>query len=119
MNVTRVAVPPPERVPPRMVVDPDYFQDAPAELLDPNSPGRAAPTLRQTAQLRDGNAILQSVARQVASNFLGLGPPVSQDMLTAMTQLAVTGSNAFAAWFANPVCGQRQSTDHVRFQRGP
>jgi pimeloyl-ACP methyl ester carboxylesterase len=59
--------------------------------------------LRQAAQLRDGNTILQSVARQVASNFLGLGPPVSQDMLTAMTQLAVTGSNAFAAWFANPV----------------
>jgi pimeloyl-ACP methyl ester carboxylesterase len=103
MIVTPI-VPKPEPGAPRTRIDPAYFDDAPAELLDPTSSfGRLADSLRQTAQLRDGNLILQSVAVAVAANYLGNIPPVSQDMITAMTQLAVTGSNAFAAWSANPI----------------
>lgn len=63
--------------------------------------GRVAHILRQAAQLRDGNKILQLVAQNYFSNFKAPGT-ISQDILTAMTQLAVTGSNAFAAWSANP-----------------
>jgi pimeloyl-ACP methyl ester carboxylesterase len=106
MNVTPV-LPRPEPVAPQTVLDPAYFNDAPAELFDPTCPpylkGRLNSTLRQVAQLRDGNAILRQVAETVAANFLNLAPPVSQNMITAMTQLAVTGSNAFAAWSANPI----------------
>jgi pimeloyl-ACP methyl ester carboxylesterase len=88
-----------------------YF-DAPSELLDGGRPapincppstteGRLAAELRAAAQLRDGNAILKRVAERYAKNFVAPGS-YSQDLLTAMTQLAVTGSGAFAAWSANP-----------------
>jgi pimeloyl-ACP methyl ester carboxylesterase len=71
--------------------------------LDPaGNEGRLASILRAAAHDCDGNKILQRVARLVAANFLGQGP-VSQQVITAMTQLAVTGSRAFAAWSANPI----------------
>jgi pimeloyl-ACP methyl ester carboxylesterase len=78
----------------------------PAELGQPvtsGTPGtgRLADKLISTAKLRDGNNILLSVADTVISNAQNPATAVSDVMLTAMTQLAVTGSNAFAAW-ANP-----------------
>jgi pimeloyl-ACP methyl ester carboxylesterase len=101
--------PPPEPGQPRTTSS-GYF-DAPPELLDPNAgpmdckalttDGRVTSDLRVAAQHRDGNAILNRVAGRVAENFKAPGS-FSQDLITAMTQLAVTGSNAFAAWSANP-----------------
>jgi hypothetical protein len=63
--------------------------------------GRLTGALRNVAALRDGNKILQMVAQSYAANVANPGS-FSQTILTAMTQLAVTGSNAFAAWSANP-----------------
>jgi pimeloyl-ACP methyl ester carboxylesterase len=125
MDVTSVR-PPDEPRAPRMTVDPTYFNDlayydAPPYLLDgylvpPTSGGplscspasgpaigRVAQQLRDTARLRDGNVILRYVANLSAEPYLNPGGPpgYSQDWLTAMTQLAVTGSNAFAAWSAD------------------
>jgi pimeloyl-ACP methyl ester carboxylesterase len=79
-----------------------YF-DAPAELLDggEGTEERLALDLRRVAQLRDGNAILRTVAVTVAGSSSPLSGSI-QTRLTAMTQLAVTGSHAFAAWSANP-----------------
>ena len=70
--------------------------------------GRLAGTLRNAAALRDGNKILQMVAQKYAANFTAPGS-FSQAILTAMTQLAATGSNAFAAWSANPTNDLTQS----------
>lgn len=70
--------------------------------------GRLVGTLRNAAALRDGNKILQMVAQSYAANFTAPGT-FSQAILTAMTQLAVTGSNAFAAWSANPTNDLTQS----------
>jgi len=102
--------PPPEPGEPRTTIGAGYY-DAPPELLDPNAApmdckapttdGRVTSDLRVAAQDRDGNAILKRVAGRVAENFKLPGSS-SQDLITAMTQLAVTGSNAFAAWSANP-----------------
>jgi len=94
--------PTPEPCPARTSLDLGYF-DAPPALLDPasNGEGRLASDLRAAAQDRDGNKILQRVAGLVAANFLNRGS-TSQELITAMTQLAVTGSSAFAAWSANP-----------------
>lgn len=101
--------PPPEPDPPRTTSS-GYF-DAPSELLDPNSgpincntantDGRVSSDLRVSAQLRDGNVILKQAAARVAVNLKTPGT-YSQDSITATTQLAVTGSDAFAAWSANP-----------------
>lgn len=110
MQVTSVA-PPPEPGSPRTTIDAGYL-NAPSELLDGGLPtpidcppstteGRVAAELRAAAQLRNGNAILKRVADHYATNFVAAGS-YSQDLLTAMTQLAVTGSSAFAAWSANP-----------------
>lgn len=110
MQVTSVA-PPPEPNPPRTTRSPGYF-DAPIGLLDPPQPvpmdcttptteGRVAAELRAAAQLGDGNAILKRVADHYAKNFVAPGS-YSPDLLTAMTQLAATGSSAFAAWSAHP-----------------
>jgi pimeloyl-ACP methyl ester carboxylesterase len=103
--------PPPEPGRPRTAVGPGYF-DGPPGLLDPNNAaptdctasntdGRVTQDLRVAAQDRDGNKILNRVADRVAGNFVTSGA-TSQELITAMTQLAVTGSNAFAAWSANP-----------------
>jgi pimeloyl-ACP methyl ester carboxylesterase len=105
MNISSVPPQPAEPGPPQTTIDPGYH-DPPAMFLDPaGSEGRLHPSLRQVAQMRDGNAILKYVASQSAYQYTnpGMAPPFSQDWLTAMTQLAVTGSNAFAAWSANPV----------------
>jgi pimeloyl-ACP methyl ester carboxylesterase len=110
MQVTSVT-PPPEPVSPRTTKSAGYL-DAPSELLDGGLPapincppssteGRLAAELRAAAQLRDGNVILKQVADHYATNFVAPGS-YSQDLLTAMTQLAATGSSAFAAWSANP-----------------
>ena len=71
-------------------------------------------TLRNAAALRDGNKILQVVAQSYAANFTAPGS-ISQAILTAITQLAVTGSNAFAAWSANPTS---DLTSQRRLKRG-
>jgi pimeloyl-ACP methyl ester carboxylesterase len=102
--------PPTEPKPPRTSVGAGYY-DGPPDLLDPNAApmdcsapttdGRVNSDLRAAAQERDGSAILRRVAGLVAQNAASLGAH-SQDLITAMTQLAVTGSNAFAAWSANP-----------------
>jgi len=110
MQVITVA-PPPEPGLPRTARSAGYF-DAPSELLDSGrsapidcppstTEGRVTAELRAVAQLRDGNAILKRVADYYATNFVAPGS-FSQDLLMAMTQLAVTGSRAFAAWSANP-----------------
>jgi len=109
MQVTHID-PPPEPGSPRTTLSQGYL-DAPPELLDrgqpapidcttPTAEGRVSAELRTAAQLRDGNAILKRVAGRYAENFVNPGS-YSQDLLTAMTQLAVTGSSAFAAWSAN------------------
>jgi pimeloyl-ACP methyl ester carboxylesterase len=97
--------PPNEPNAPRTTIDAGYLT-GPADLLDPNAlpmdcsttttDGRVATALRTAAQDRDGNKILLRVADLVAGNS------ASQDLITAMTQLAVTGSSAFAAWSAAP-----------------
>jgi pimeloyl-ACP methyl ester carboxylesterase len=93
--------PPPEPCPARTSLDPAYFK-APMALLDPNNvEGRVVSDLRVAAQASDGNQILQRVAGLVAQNYSNTGS-TSPMLITAMTQLAVTGSNAFAAWAANP-----------------
>jgi pimeloyl-ACP methyl ester carboxylesterase len=66
-----------------------------------NGEGRLASSLRAAAQLLDGNQILERVAGLVAQNF-ALPNSTPQYLITAMTQLAATGSSAFAAWSANP-----------------
>jgi pimeloyl-ACP methyl ester carboxylesterase len=93
--------------PPATTLDPGYRQ-APPEFSD--STGRIHPFLRAAAQLRDGNAILKLAASHAFWNTLPV-PPRDPDakphippaMVTAMAQLAVTGSNAYAAWTANPI----------------
>lgn len=94
--------PSPEPCPARTAIDTGYF-DAPQALLDPQGSGeaRVIADLRTAAQDRDGNKILQRVAGLVAENFVSPGS-TSQTLITAMTQLAVTGASAFAAWSANP-----------------
>lgn len=102
--------PPDEPNPPRTSVGAGYFA-SPADLLDPNAApmdcqapttdGRVTSALRTAAQDRDGNKILQRVAGLVAGNYINPGS-TSQDLITAMTQLAVTGSSAYAAWQASP-----------------
>jgi pimeloyl-ACP methyl ester carboxylesterase len=103
--------PPDEPLPPRMKVGSGYLT-GPPDLLDPNAAtldcsatnntdGRLTPVLREAAQVRDGNKILLRVADLVAANYAAPGS-TSQDLITAMTQLAVTGSSAFAAWSAAP-----------------
>lgn len=57
--------------------------------------GRVSPALREIAQYRDGNRILRRVAELMAG-------PHDPALLTAMTQLAATGSQAYAAWLKNP-----------------
>jgi pimeloyl-ACP methyl ester carboxylesterase len=86
----------------RTSLGPGYF-DTPFPLLDraSNGEGRLISDLRAAAQLRDGNKILERVAGLVAQNFSSPNS-TSQELITAMTQLAATGSNAFAAWAANP-----------------
>jgi hypothetical protein len=92
MQVVSVA-PPPEPGVPRTTLGAGYY-DVPSSLGDGRDEGRVNPLLRQTAQLRDGNAILRSVAQYAYANYVARGRfSVSQDMLTAMTQLAVTGVN--------------------------
>jgi pimeloyl-ACP methyl ester carboxylesterase len=97
-------------------LDPGYRQP-PAELLDiPAGEGRVTNLLRGAAQLRDGNAILKLAATHAYWNTLPVPPPdprrdpvppakphIPPAMVTAMAQLAVTGSNAYAAWTANPI----------------
>ena len=95
---------------PRTAIGAGYL-DGPAALLDSNAApmdckatttdGRLNSDLRVTAQVRDGNAILRQVADRVVQNLNSPGSS-SQELLTAMTQLAVTGSSAFAAWSASP-----------------
>jgi pimeloyl-ACP methyl ester carboxylesterase len=102
--------PPTEPKQPRTSVGAGYY-DGPPDLLDPNAApmdcsapttdGRVNSDLRAAAQERDGGAMLRRVAGLVAQNAASPGAH-SQDLITAMTQLAVTGSNAFAAWSANP-----------------
>jgi pimeloyl-ACP methyl ester carboxylesterase len=93
--------PTPEPCPARTTLDPGYLE-APLTLLDPNNiEGRLVSDLRVAAQERDGNKILQRVAGLVAQNYSSPGS-TSPELITAVTQLAVTGSNAFATWFANP-----------------
>ena len=101
MQITSVP-PPDERCLPRTTLGTGYF-DAPSELLDSRNQGegRLVSDLRVAAQDRDGNKILKRVAGRVAENYVSPGSS-SQALITAMTQLAVTGSNAFAAWSANP-----------------
>jgi pimeloyl-ACP methyl ester carboxylesterase len=91
-----------EPCPARTSVDPGYF-DVPAELLDFRTPteGRVNWDLRVAAQDRDGNKILRRVAGRVVENFLNPGS-TSQTLITAMTQLAATGSAAFTKWSDNP-----------------
>ena len=102
--------PPAEPGQPRTKIGAGYF-DGPPELLDPNAApmdcsapttdGRVNSDLRAAARERDGNAILRRVAGLVTQNAASPGAH-SQDWITAMTQLAATGSGAFAAWSANP-----------------
>ncbi len=102
--------PPDEPIAPRTTISAGYLT-GPPDLLDPDAlpmdcsakttDGRVASALRTAAQDRDGNKILQRVADLVAGNFASPGS-TSQDLITAMTQLAVTGSSAFAAWSAAP-----------------
>lgn len=91
-----------EPCPPRTTPGAGYFE-VPSELLcsSTNPEGRVAADLRAAAQDRDGNRILKRVADRVVANFSKPGT-TSQRLITAMTQLAVTGSNAFAAWWDNP-----------------
>jgi pimeloyl-ACP methyl ester carboxylesterase len=117
---------------PKTTPDSEY-QGAPLGLMEPNQQpeGRVAQMLREAAQMRDGTKILKWVAFNRYINLLSAaansvdqltdtqltkrqmmfvnnqpaadGVLVSQDMLTAMTQLAVTGSNAFSKWSQNAV----------------
>ena len=71
---------------------PDYF---PPASMDDNhtvisTDGRVSPALRAIAQLRNGKAILLRVAELMAAGT------EDQATLTAMTQLAATGSQAYA-----------------------
>jgi len=113
--------PPSEPGQPRTTIGAGYF-DAPPELLDPNSMGptdctpsntngRVNQDLRTAAQERDGNKILHGVADRVARNFASPGD-TSQEIITAMTQLAATGSSSFAAWLRN------QTTDLTGYLEG-
>jgi pimeloyl-ACP methyl ester carboxylesterase len=97
--------PTPEPCPAQTSLGAGYL-DAPPALLDPasNGEGRLVSDLRAAAKDRDGNKILQRVAQRVAANYSTPGA-TSQELITAMTQLAVTGSNAFAAWSAAPTRG--------------
>lgn len=79
----------------------DGGQPAPTDCTTSTTEGRVSLELREAARLRDGNAILNRVVVGYAENFKSTGSH-PQYLLTAMTQLAVTGSNAFAAWSANP-----------------
>ena len=123
----------PEELPPRTTVLPQYTAqgafsgqiitaqgDLPAsQFLNPSiapppadcvvgPEGRLAGLLRTAAAKRDGNVILNMAATNYATNFTSPGT-FSQALLTAMTQLAVTGSNAFAAWSASPTNDLTQS----------
>jgi len=102
--------PPDEPNAPRTSVGAGYLT-GPADLLDPNAApmdcqatttdGRVTSALRTAAQDRDGNKILQRVAGLVAGNYVNPGS-TSLDLITAMTQLAATGSNAYAALQSSP-----------------
>ncbi len=74
----------------------DYFLDM-TDTANGQPTGRLLPSLRAAAQTRDGNQILT----QVAGLYADIYSDNNQDFaptpyLTAMTQLAVTGANAFA-----------------------
>jgi pimeloyl-ACP methyl ester carboxylesterase len=102
--------PPNEPGQPRTSVDPSYIA-GPADLVDADAApmdckttstdGRVNSALRTAAQDRDGNKILQRVADLVAGNYVNPNS-TPQDLITAITQLAVTGSSAYAAWSAAP-----------------
>jgi pimeloyl-ACP methyl ester carboxylesterase len=87
--------------PPQQLTDTTFFglNSNPPSVGDYN---RVIALLRSAAQEKNANTILQTVALNYASNYQL--PPYSQTpqiVLTAMTQLAVTGSAAFAAWNGN------------------
>jgi pimeloyl-ACP methyl ester carboxylesterase len=106
--VTSVTPPPEPNAPPTKQA-PGYFIGS-AALQDASREGGLMPVLRNVAALRDGNAILKLVADLSVYQFIKPPPPplptppppYAQELLTAMTQLAVTGSAAFAAWAAAP-----------------
>ena len=95
-------VPPDEAIPPRTTVDPGYHGVPPSFVDTTTLPAesRLIPQLRNAAALRDGDAILKNVCQTAAADFLGQSS-TDAALLTAMTQLAVTGSNAFAKWSVN------------------
>ncbi len=95
-------VPPDEAIPPRTTVDPGYHGVPPGFVDTTTLPAesRLIPQLRNAAALRDGDAILKNVCQTAAADFLGQSS-TDAALLTAMTQLAVTGSNAFAKWSVN------------------
>ena len=107
----------PESLPLRYQIDPGYLHGSPVFLDEKAGPaepdpfaspsmndngdvlstdGRLSPTLRAIAQLRDGNLILRRVADVTAAGT------EEQALLTAMTQLAATGGQAYAAWLSKP-----------------
>jgi pimeloyl-ACP methyl ester carboxylesterase len=104
MQVIGTVQPGPEG-PPATGLDPGY-RPAPSGWAD--GTGRIDPVLRAAAQLRDGNAILRQAARHAYWNTLSTPGPrgawqhIPPAMVTAIAQLAATGSNAYAAWSANP-----------------
>jgi len=78
------------------------YPPAPAELLfSATSEGLPAQSLIDLAHTRNGNTILRNVAANYASNAKGT-TSFSEGLLTAMTQLAATGANAFAKWQEAP-----------------
>jgi pimeloyl-ACP methyl ester carboxylesterase len=83
----------------------DGYFDIPSGLvassISTNAEGRLIDDLRKAAQLRDGNKILEMAATLAGGNYLNPGS-TPQEVITAIAQLAVTGSNAFAAWQKNP-----------------
>jgi hypothetical protein len=95
--------PPQEPTPPPTEVDyswyflpSDYFLDA-NDTANGQPTGRLAPDLRTAAQSRDGLQIQYAVARRYADIFNNSGRSFSRaPFLSAMTQLAVTGANAYA-----------------------
>jgi pimeloyl-ACP methyl ester carboxylesterase len=118
MKVTSIPPLPPEPNPPPTIQARGYFTGPPT-LQDSTQEGRVVAALRAVAALRDGNQILMLVADLSAFAISPTPlpppppappPPYSQELLTAMTQLAVTGSAAFAAWAKSPT---RDLTTHL------
>ena len=90
---------------PQLQVDASAYFQPPPIVLDPTDVAGGAPTgrvageLRDTAQTQDGKRILKGVARDYARDWRQYGQiaATAQQVLTARTQLAVTGARAFAA----------------------